>query len=43
MPALRTRSAASRDNPPCTVGRSDSRLINRPAELRGIVRKQVFG
>jgi hypothetical protein len=43
IPALRTRSTASRDNPPDAVGKPASCLIERCIELRRIIPDQVFG
>lgn len=43
VPALRTRLAASRDNPPDAVGKLASCLIDCWVELRRVIRNQVFG
>jgi hypothetical protein len=43
VPALRTRLAASRDNPPDAVGKLASCLIEGCIELCRITRDQVFG
>jgi hypothetical protein len=43
IPALRTRLAASRDNPPDAVGKLASCLIDCFIELRRVIRNQFFG
>jgi hypothetical protein len=42
VPTLRTRAAASRDNPHDAVGKAESCLIDWCVEIRCITRNQVF-